>query len=129
MPYRVLRRQGRKANSWRVPIQQYSAFGMGSCEHVDVLKAHVTDAGLKAPGEKLDVVVIEDMEHFYDLMNDGIPMARAYDSPDAPGGKDYVRIRKPYYIALWLGVAFMPSAWMWPTRIQQLADLLGGGLR
>jgi len=119
MSYRM--RGLHRTRAWRVPIL-HQALGLGTNQHVDVLKDHLAEAQLTPLGAKLDLVILEDLEHFEELMSDGIPMARVDDAPEPPDER-YVRVtRRRWNVLLagaFAGILFMPSVWMWPTRARQ----------
>lgn len=103
-------RQARRAH-WRLPIL-FNSIGLGTDQHVQVLKEHIADAGLSAPEEKLDLVVIQDLEHLGELMADGIPMARGDDAPDPLPGAFVQMPRRRFYWILVLAVAAPgPASW------------------
>jgi hypothetical protein len=113
MPYSKLMNRINARSPWRLPILA-NMLGMSRDEHVDVLKDHIAVAGLAPRDRKLDLVVVEDLAHYAELLEGGVPMARIADSAPEPPDPRYIRVRRRWWAAAWVLAFFMPSIWLWP---------------
>lgn len=113
-----------QGSGWRKPILRY-ILGMSTDQHTDVLKNYLAEARVAEPGAKLDVVMIESMEHYEELLlRDGVPLAREWDGP--PAG--YVRLKRRTYrwllAGLLIGFSVTPLPWRWPQYAHDFSQLL-----